>query len=85
MCTELDAAKGVVSANTEIQGKKMFIEYIDLGPIKASITFKLEKQAVELDVSDPARGFGIFNVVYTLISGVASISNSPIVFTELIL
>jgi hypothetical protein len=63
----------------------MFIEFIHLGAIKASITFSLEKKAVEIDVFDPARGFGIFNIFYTLLSGVASISNSPLNFKELII
>jgi len=63
----------------------MFIEYIHLGAIKANITFSLEKQAVEFDISDPGRGFGILNLLYTLLSGVASISNSPLSFKELII
>lgn len=63
----------------------MFIELIHLGAIKANITFKLEKKAVELDVTDPSRGFGFLNLLYTLLSGVASISNSPLNFKELIL
>jgi hypothetical protein len=63
----------------------MFIEYIHLGAIKANITFSLEKQAVEFDISDPGRGFGILNLMYTLLSGVASISNSPLSFKELII
>jgi hypothetical protein len=63
----------------------MFIEYVNLGAIKANITFILEKKAVELDISDPARGFGFVNLIYTLMSGVASISNSPLSFKELIL
>jgi hypothetical protein len=54
----------------------MFIELIHLGAIKANITFKLEKKAVELDVTDPSRGFGFLNLLYTLLSGVASISNT---------
>jgi hypothetical protein len=63
----------------------MFIEYVHLNAIKCNITFILEKKAVELDVSDPAHGFGAIGLVYTLMSGVASISNSPLSFKELIL
>lgn len=63
----------------------MFIEFIHLGAIKAYITFKLEKRAVEIDISDPSRGFGALNILYSLLAGVASISNSPLAFKELIL
>ena len=85
ICESLEARRSLVPQSEELQAKKMFIELVHLGTIKANITFKLEKKAVELDVSDPIRGFGIFNVFYSLISGVASISNSPLVFKELIL
>lgn len=85
ICDSIDAQKHLVLAGEEIQAKKMFIEYIHLGAIKANITFSLEKQAVEFDISDPSRGFGVLNLIYTLLSGVASISNSPLSFKELIL
>lgn len=68
-----------------IHAKKLFVELVHLGAIKANITFRLEKKAVELDITDPARGFGFVNLVYTLLSGVASITNSPLTFKELIL
>jgi hypothetical protein len=63
----------------------MYIELIHLGAINAIITFRLEKRAVELDLADPSKAFGILNVFYTLFAAVASISNSPITFKELIL
>lgn len=63
----------------------MFIELIHLGAIKAIITFKLEKKAFELDISDPSRGFGVLNMFYTVLANVASISNSSLSFSELIL
>ena len=85
ICDILDAQKELVQKSEEIHAKKMFIEYIHLGAIKANITFSLEKQAVEFDISDPGRGFGILNLMYTLLSGVASISNSPLSFKELII
>jgi hypothetical protein len=59
---------------SKIQANKMFIELIHLGAIKALITFKLEKKAVEIDVSDPAKAFGFINLLYTLLAAVASIS-----------
>ena len=52
----------------------MFVELIHFGAIKALITFKLEKRAVEFDVADPSRAFGVANLLYTLLAAVASIS-----------
>ena len=63
----------------------MYIELIHLGAIKELITFRLEKRAVELDIADPAKGFGAANLFYTLFAALASISHTPITFKELIL
>lgn len=63
----------------------MFIELIHLGAIKAIITFKLEKKAVEIDIFDPTRGFGILNLFYSVLANVASISNSNLSFSELVM
>jgi hypothetical protein len=63
----------------------MFIEYVHLSAIKCNITFLIEQKAVDLDLSDPGRGFGAFNILYTLLSKFVSISNSPLSFKELIL
>ncbi len=75
----------MIEKSEDIHAKKMFIEYVHLGAIKANISFSLEKRAVEFDVSDPGRGFGFINLLYSLLSGVASISNSPLYFKELVL
>lgn len=85
MCDMLDATKPLVPQREEIHAKKIFIELIHLGVIKAQVTLRLEKKAVEIDISDPGRGFGVFDVVYTFLSNVASITNSPLSFTELML
>lgn len=61
------------------------MELIHLGAIKAIITFKLEKKAFEIDLSNPKKGFGILMVFYNLLSGIASISNSNFVFKELVM
>jgi hypothetical protein len=53
--------------------------------MKANLTFRLEKHGVDIDITDPGRGFGILSIFYTLLSGVASISNSPLTFKELIM
>lgn len=63
----------------------MFMKYIHLGAIKANVTFRLEKRAVEIDITNPQKGFGVLNVLYTFLSGIASFSNSPLMFKELII
>lgn len=84
ICSALDA-KTLVEDEQKIQANKMFIELIHLGAIKANITFKLEKKAVEIDIFDPQKGFGILNLFYSVLANVASISNSNLTFSELIM
>lgn len=68
-----------------VQSNKMFMKYIHLGAIKANVSFRLEKRAVEIDITNPSKGFGTFNVLYSFLAGIASISNSPLMFKELII
>jgi hypothetical protein len=54
VCEDLIAQDHIIDVpSTKISANKMFIELIHLGAIKAVITFRLEKRAVELDVDDP--------------------------------
>ncbi len=69
----------------DLHANKTYIELIHLGAIKAYITFKFEKSAVELDVTDAKRGFGILNLIFNIMAGVASVSNSPLSFKELVM
>jgi hypothetical protein len=50
--------------------------------MKIVVTFKLEKK--ELDF-DPSKGFGALNLVYSVLAGALTISDSPLKFNELIL
>ena len=81
ICEDLNAQQAGLQKATEMAesektnlANKMYIELIHLGAIKAIITFRLEKRAVELDIADPAKGFGAANLFYTLFAAVASIS-----------
>lgn len=53
VCPELSGIEPEIEQRP-VQANKVFIELIHLGAIKAIITFKLEKRAVELDFDDPA-------------------------------
>lgn len=85
VCMELDAKRGIISDEAIIHSNKIFIEYIHLGAIKTSISFQLERKSFEIDISDPRKGFGAVNLVYSLLANAASITDSNINFKELIL
>ena len=75
----------VSEGTNRVTGKKIGMELVHFGAVKVYITFRLEKKVVEFDVSDPLGGFGALDLFYTLFAGVASISNSPLNFKELVL
>ena len=85
VCEDLDPRKSIVTDDKQIQSNKMFIEFIHLGAIKVDLTFQLEKKAFEFDITDPRRGFGASNILYSILAGAASISDSSLRFKELIL
>lgn len=63
----------------------MFFEFIHLGAIKNKITVAFEKKAFELRIDDPTKGFGVGSIFYTLFTSVATISDSPLTFKEIII
>lgn len=63
--------------------KKIFFEYINLGAIKIKITMRFEKKALELGTV--RQGLGIANVLQIVFTTVATISDSPLTFKELII
>mmetsp|Transcript_23040 Transcript_23040/g.22420 ORF Transcript_23040/g.22420 Transcript_23040/m.22420 type:complete len:459 (-) Transcript_23040:29-1405(-) len=63
----------------------MFMEFIHLGGIMTCVTFHLEKKALEIDLADPKSGFGVGGVFYAIGATAASITNSNLLFKELIL
>jgi hypothetical protein len=52
------------------------MEFIQLAAIKVFITFRLEKKAFQFDISDPRKGFGVTNLLYSFGATAASITNS---------
>ena len=53
-----------------------------MGAMKIVVTFKLEKSQIDFD---PWMGFGAFNLIYSVLAGALTISDSPLWFNELIL
>ena len=68
---------------SQVTAKKMFFELVHLGAIKHRITVRFEKKAFELKLNDPSFGFG--SIFYTLFTTVATISDSPLTFKEIII
>jgi hypothetical protein len=56
-----------------------------MGAIKVIVSLRFERVAFELKIDDPKKGFGLGSIVYTLFTSVATISDSPITFKELII
>ena len=81
----LVASTNYIQDNSVIKSKKIFMELIHLGAIKAIISFKLEKKAFEIDITNPMKGFGVLNALYPVLSGIASISNANLLFKELVI
>jgi hypothetical protein len=50
--------------------------------MKIVVTFKLEKSEIDFD---PKMGFGAFNLIYSVLAGALTISDSPLSFKELIM
>lgn len=63
----------------------MSFRFIQIITIKASLTFKLEKKVFDFDFSDPRAMFGLFGILYPFISNFASITDSDLIFNELIM
>lgn len=68
-----------------VTAKKIFFEVIHLGAIKENITVRFERKAFELKVDDPSQAFGFGSIFYTLLTTVATISDSPLAFKEVII
>jgi len=84
-CAALQADDLIMKDEKVIKMKKIYMELIHLGAIKIIVTFKFEKKAFELDLTSPGKGFGATNIVYSVFTSVANISDSPLAFKELII
>lgn len=58
----------------------MFMECIHLGAIKVIVSFSFEKEGIEIDISDPRKGFGTLSIIFDFLATAASISNSTLSF-----
>ena len=83
ICANLHAGLPDTPDMAQITAKKVYFEFVDLGALKLIITVKFERKAFQFSLDNPSFGFG--NIIYTLLTTVATISESPITFKEIIL
>ena len=66
-----------------LKAERNYFEFVDIGAIKIILTLKFEHKYMDLDVT--RQGGGINSIGYTIMSNVASVSDSPLKFKELII
>ena len=64
----------------DINTDKLFFKSIFIEKLKVLITFRMEKQAVNIELK---QGFGLLPTLYTFLSSVASVSKVPFKFDRL--
>jgi hypothetical protein len=79
VCEELAPSSPEVPDLQTVNTNKEYYKYVYIGAMKITLTFKLEKKEVNFD---PKMGFGAFTVLYSILAGVLTISDSPIKFRE---
>lgn len=65
-----------------INTDKLYFKLVHIGAIKISITLRFEKKALNFDLN---QGFGALTIVYTLATSIASVSDAPLSFKELLI
>lgn len=64
------------------KAEKTYFEYINIGAVKLVLTLRFEHKNINLSVK---QGFGTFSIGYALLANIASITDSPLRFSELTL
>jgi hypothetical protein len=82
VCPELDTSTPKPPELSTINTDKLYFKLVHIGAIKISITLSFEKQALNFDMN---QGFGVLTIVYTLATTIASVSDAPLSFKELLI
>lgn len=64
-----------------LKDQKYFFDFIDIGAMKFEITLRLKHEKID---SNLKQGFGFYSIGYSVLSSIATITESPISFKELI-
>jgi hypothetical protein len=67
----------------DLQAGRQYFEFVNIGAVRIILTLRFEHKNLDLNIVN--EGGGIFSIGYTLFSNIASISDSPLNFKELIL
>jgi len=81
----IDASAGVQFDEKELQFDKISFGIIMLGSIKTNLTFKLQKQALDLDFSNPDSAGGNLLQFGPFLQNFVSIKDASMQFNELVI
>jgi hypothetical protein len=84
-CSLIDASKGIVFDEKELQFDKISFGIIMLGTIKTTLTFKLQKRAFDFDFSNPTAVGGNLTTLNPFLTNFAKINNANLQLNELVI
>jgi hypothetical protein len=67
----------------DLQAERQYFEFVNIGAIRIILTLRFEHKNLDLNITK--KGGGIVSIGYTLFSNIASMSDSPLNFKELVL
>jgi hypothetical protein len=82
VCIELDTSAPLPPELSAINTDKLYFNMIHLGAIKINVSLRFEKQMLNFDIN---KGFGALTILYTIATSVATVSDAPLSFKELVI
>lgn len=82
VCLELNTDKPESPQLSTINTDKLYFSMVHLGAIKISVSLRFEKRALNFDLN---KGFGVLTILYSLATTIATVSDAPLSFKELII
>ncbi|CAI2359786.1 unnamed protein product [Moneuplotes crassus] len=82
VCLELSTTSPEAPELSSINTDKLYFNLIHLGAIKINISLKFEKRALNFDLN---KGFGVLTILYTVATTIATVSDAPLSFSELVI
>eukprot|EP00344_Euplotes_crassus_P011103 CAMPEP_0197018198 /NCGR_PEP_ID=MMETSP1380-20130617/79966_1 /TAXON_ID=5936 /ORGANISM="Euplotes crassus, Strain CT5" /LENGTH=753 /DNA_ID=CAMNT_0042445389 /DNA_START=109 /DNA_END=2369 /DNA_ORIENTATION=- len=82
ICLELATASPEPPELSSINTDKLYFNMIHLGAIKIRISLRFEKRSLNFDLN---KGFGVMTILYTVATTIATVSDAPLSFKELVI
>ena len=79
ICEALEPADPISPELSLVSTNKQYYEFLNLGAMKLIISIKIQKKEVFFD---PKAGLGVLTVLYSVLAGALTISDSPLSFKE---